>query len=137
MLIYVTVQNAFERRGIGMAFALSVCRKGIAMRLIDADKLKIDYIEEDETSDDVYVYRYVSETQIDNAPTIEMQRWIPCSERLPELKTECLITFLSWSGYPVIDIDSYDYDGEDGWFSHMDKVIAWMPLPEPYGERSK
>lgn len=24
MLIYVTVQNAFERRGIGMAFALSV-----------------------------------------------------------------------------------------------------------------
>lgn len=66
-----------------------------------------------------------------------MPNWIPCSERLPELKTECLITYLSWSGDPVIDIDSYDYDGEDGWFSHMDKVIAWMPLPEPYEERSK
>lgn len=53
------------------------------MRLIDADKLKIDYIEEDETSDDVYVYRYVSETQIDNAPTIEMPQWIPCEKELP------------------------------------------------------
>lgn len=76
------------------------------------------------------------EETIKSEPTIEMPRWIPCEERLPELKTECLITYLSWSGSPVIDIDSYDYDGKDGWFSHMDKVIAWMPLPEPYdGER--
>ncbi len=75
---------------------------------------------------------------IDYAPTIDVElKWIPCSERLPELKTKCLITYLSWSGSPVIDIDSYDYDGEDGWFSHMDKVIAWMPLPEPFAERSK
>lgn len=113
--------------------------KGKTMRPIDADMLKVDWYDDYETEDgDEYSYTYVSTHQIDNAPTIDVApQWIPCSERLPELKTECLITFLSWSGYPVIDIDSYDYDGEDGWFSHMDKVIAWMPLPEPYGERSK
>ena len=98
------------------------------MRLIDADAL----IDELGISDEDIVFKEI----LEDAPTIDAApRWIPCSERLPELKTECLITFLSWSGYPVIDIDSYDYDGEDGWFTHMDKVIAWMPLPEPYEVR--
>lgn len=109
------------------------------MRLIDADALlEVLRVREDEwnTPDETWRPEREYGNAIKNAPTIDAApRWIPCSERLPELRTECLITFLSWSGYPVIDIDSYDYDGEDGWFSHMDKVIAWMPLPEPYEAR--
>lgn len=37
-LIYGTVQSAFERHGIGMEFALSVCRKGETM----SDEKKMD-----------------------------------------------------------------------------------------------
>lgn len=100
------------------------------MRLINADAL-MKMAEKTLYADHPFI-RFM-QSQVDNAPTIDATpKWIPCEKELPELKTECLITYLSWSGNPVIDIDSYDYDGEDGWFSHMDKVIAWMPLPDPY-----
>lgn len=41
------------------------------MRLIDADALKVDYYDEYNADGDEYVYRYYSEQQIENAPTIE------------------------------------------------------------------
>ena len=71
------------------------------------------------------------------------QRWIPCSERLPEETGQYLITvkYVHVDGYD----DIYAEHGEwtDGkWdmfcFGHCGKVeniIAWMPLPEPYAER--
>lgn len=43
------------------------------MRLIDADKLKVDYIVPS-TSTNTSCYQYVSKEQIDNAPTID-QEW--------------------------------------------------------------
>ena len=48
------------------------------------------------------------------------QRWIPCSERLPEPYEYCLWTTVD--GRVV-------YHHCDGLFS---KYIAWMSLPEPY-----
>ncbi len=68
------------------------------------------------------------------------QRWIPCSERLPEENGQYLITVK----YEHVDDyeDIYSEHGEwvDGkWdmflFGHCGKVeniIAWMPLPSPY-----
>jgi hypothetical protein len=44
------------------------------VRLIDADKLNIDFYDEYETEDDEYTYRYVSEHQIDSAPTIKTKQ---------------------------------------------------------------
>ena len=100
------------------------------------------------------------------------QRWIPCSERLPEDCEDVLITYThsfeltcpqetakllkgvkTVSGNPIDPkvvwevpfadyIAFYDVD-EKRWFSPTDnpepfpdeiKVIAWMPLPEPYKE---
>ena len=70
------------------------------------------------------------------------ERWIPCSERLPEENGQYLITvkYVHVDGYD----DIYAEHGEwaDGkWhmfmFGHCGKVeniIAWMPLPEPYEE---
>lgn len=56
------------------------------------------------------------------------QRWIPCSERLPEYKVEVL-AFNCDGEYEV----NHTIDEEDDeWF--FDGVIAWMPLPEPYKE---
>ena len=44
------------------------------MRLIDADQLNIDFYDEYEAEDDTYVYGYVSEHQIDTAPTIKTKQ---------------------------------------------------------------
>ena len=50
------------------------------MRLIDADELNIDFYDEYETEDDAFVCRYVSEYQIDSAPTIDAVRIVRCEE---------------------------------------------------------
>ena len=80
---------------------------------------------------------------------IEQTRWIPISERLPEEYGEYLITWTtSQIKRPFIGISEgevtseYDYEHnrfkfewllEDYIKNYPDvKVIAWMPLPEPY-----
>ena len=59
-------------------------------------------------------------------------RWIPCSERLPEEFGEYLVTkkAIGWNceEYNSNDIAYFDNEG----FHKADKVIAWMPLPEPW-----
>ena len=71
--------------------------------------------------------------------------WIPCSERLPEHPEN--------DDYYLVTIQCEHYDGWDdyvtgfaewtknGWdelscYIGQIKVIAWMPLPEPYGGES-
>ena len=44
------------------------------MRLIDADKLNVDFYDEYETEDDAYAYGYVSKHQIDTALTIKTKQ---------------------------------------------------------------
>ena len=60
------------------------------------------------------------------------QQWIPVTEKLPEEYGEYLVTkhTIGWNceEYDVIDIAYFDGDG----FHKADRVIAWMPLPEPY-----
>lgn len=81
--------------------------------------------------------------------------WIPVSERLPEDERECLVTLEKIYGTPEISMGIANYlkfgdagywnekkygylewdkysDGHGG--TRMYKVIAWMPLPEPYKE---
>lgn len=79
------------------------------------------------------------------------QRWIPCSERIPEEYGEYLISWTtSQSKRQFIEIcecevtSEYDYEHErfecewllDDYITNYPDVtvIAWMPLPEPYKE---
>lgn len=114
-------------------------------RLIDADALQKEYIHDHDGKRSLL---------IDLAPTIEPERWIPCSERLPEEDVEVLISYRYKEGegdtsHIDIDITTYGqmYFGGNKvgnhkhwrapfeYFESNYEVLAWMPLPEPYAER--
>ena len=110
------------------------------MRLIDADKLK-DLITSS-TLRCTALWKRVTTDIIDNQPTIDMQNWIPCSERLPdntnnELYDAHFITLKT----EEVAIGVYRNKDEEWWirriegetvYSLSDEVIAWMPLIKPY-----
>lgn len=60
-------------------------------------------------------------------------QWIPCSERLPEKNGNYLVTVEANDGTASIKFQMVDHYGPD-WLhkGKHEKVIAWMPLPEPY-----
>ena len=99
---------------------------------------------------------------IDEQPTIEERKWIPCSERVPDDLSEVNITWINTDPEPYYDFvknkpatgTAVYYKGDWYWYSSvtqdvlaeygkMDseklddaiRVIAWMPLPDPYVER--
>ena len=72
------------------------------------------------------------------------QRWIPCSERLPEVGTYVLVSKKSLgfrSNLPNVYTAHRSHDprsGKEEWNDMLfgklddDDVLAWMPLPSPY-----
>lgn len=94
---------------------------------------------------------------IEHAPTIELdKRWIPCSERLPDehdsifsrfygtekwrnamfrKTSDTVICTVQYRDGTRQTAPCYTIDGE--WnqsMKGMGKVLAWMPLPEPWKE---
>lgn len=63
----------------------------------------------------------------------EAMQWIPCSERLPELRDEKYLVSLAWGGVGTMEYKSTGFHNY-GSFSPVpiETVTAWMPLPEPY-----
>lgn len=67
-------------------------------------------------------------------------RWIPCSEKLPEKYCHCLVT--RHNGYgdgfntDVTEDTWIELEGIWDWESRHEgaagNIIAWQPLPEPY-----
>lgn len=68
-------------------------------------------------------------------------RWIPCSERLPELDVPIVFT----TAIGTLDVGfRIDADTMNQFYSETgkcrrvnDDVIAWQPLPEPYKEKTE
>jgi hypothetical protein len=62
--------------------------------------------------------------------------WIPCSERLPELRKDCLVT-VKYSGFLGMYgtwVKVGHMESENDWFGDCigGEVVAWQPLPAPY-----
>ena len=65
------------------------------------------------------------------------QRWIPCSERLPE-EGEIVLTQANIENMISLCVASrQDYNYWKGWNTREINVVAWMPLPEPYQEEGE
>lgn len=116
------------------------------MRLIDADAFKTwidEYVSVFKKSDKAEIKGYIS-----HQPSIDIPQWIPCSERLPSESGRYLVVYpllinkpwvsILWYGKPTFPEKDepcfYASDDEYGDVEYSD-VIAWMPLPKPYGER--
>lgn len=61
----------------------------------------------------------------------ELQRWIPCSERLPEDEGYYFVT-LGDDGFPDRDVEIVAMQDGDWDWNPIEQVIAWKPLPEPW-----
>ena len=71
---------------------------------------------------------------LEDAPTIEERKWIPCSERLPdEARTYYLVTLKDNQEVDIAYLTEY---GTWETFRN-DDVTAWMPLPEPFREEGE
>lgn len=102
-------------------------------RLIDADAFK----KENERllhCDFPYLSETTLEELIDEAPTVDAEpHWIPCSERLPEVRQWVLCQCRAG----IMDVLRLTEDGS--WYKGYPNteymggfVVAWMPLPKPY-----
>jgi hypothetical protein len=115
---------------------------GLTMDLIDRNALESFYESGTDPNDTYADMTFIRAEHIENAPAVN--RWIPCSERLPEKECYALIYF--GQGTTAEGITDAWYDGkswnytnsiiENGaeweetvWIPH--EVTHWMQLPEP------
>lgn len=96
-----------------------------------------------------YGYRGIVCGVLNSLPSAEPEpQWIPCSERLPEANGRYLVTrglnacgamwnriyLVNYSNLMGLKSERIWWNGNVGKsdFEHIDDVIAWMPLPEPW-----
>ena len=81
-------------------------------------------------------YIYKGKTLREWIDILAQTRWIPVSERLPEIQ-DCYLVTTKWkgsySGDVYIETNMAVYRERPKEWDCKD-VIAWMPLPEPYKE---
>ena len=97
------------------------------------------------------ISRFVTETTLEEIKNMyDMERWIPCDEKLPEKSGRYLVTrglkgcnnlwneiyIVNYSDLMGLCKEKVWWDGNVGKsdFEAYDDVLAWMPLPEPYKE---
>ena len=87
-------------------------------------------------------YKYESDriTALQKIPVVELQTWVPCSEKMPDKEYE-----LYWTTHEDGSIVLHGYTKKNGFIYNWEvddlelrkrqgRVVAWMliPMPEPY-----
>lgn len=111
------------------------------MRLIDADALKgcactVMEVGVADTYAPRSTFSAVPVRFIDEQPTVEVPRWIPVAERLPE-KEEFVLVVVNgrWHNIKFVNAAQIAMYDEDGWWIEAypewknPKVSHWMSLP--------
>jgi hypothetical protein len=77
---------------------------------------------------------YITKGFINSVPSVTSQepRWIPVSERLPEIHNYCDRYLVTLERGWVRTTSFTECDGNHWW--SYDDVVAWMSLPKPYEE---
>ena len=81
------------------------------------------------TNQPTLIYREEVLTALRLVPSA--QKWIPCSERLPEVHDEVLVTARGEVSIAWLYVDG-KWRSNDMPQPMFRDIIAWMPLPEPY-----
>jgi hypothetical protein len=79
---------------------------------------------------------------------LKQTEWIPVSERLPESSGVYIVSrWFSDGEESAILVDANYYDGNGDWYNDnrinwsrvlvTNRIVAWMPLPEPYKAESE
>ena len=69
-------------------------------------------------------------SDLPSAPS-RTEEWIPVTKRLPEQKQEVIVTVTRNNGSIFTERDGWT---GTGFWGYGHRVIAWMPLPEPFTE---
>lgn len=105
----------------------------------DMHKLLISIVAHQPTVD----LRKVTQDYASNTTIGAVPQWIPCSERLPEIKGHyvsetCLVCLDNGEiGFSELQENIFGQVGwscerEDDYHEPLGDVVAWMPLPKPY-----
>lgn len=105
-------------------------------RYVDYDA--IDYRNDkmhDKSSDFIDGVIYMAQ-RIEEAPSIDIPQWIPCSERLPSEVEYVIVSVLDDHGDTPWKYTTVAWLCNGVWISDNDilcgTAIAWMPLPKPW-----
>ena len=98
-----------------------------AERQLEADKVDIPHSDDwEKYSDKLWKNAY------ERGKADRPQEWIPCSERVPEEEGIYLVTATNCVfNTEEIAVGTCYFNIEYG-FSNNRKILAWMPLPEPW-----
>ena len=116
-------------------------KQSIAASAILKDKKTLEQIIDEETSaDNDSLYKMLNEAHNEGYDVGYWagrrdyeQKWIPVSERLPDLWDEKYLVSLAWGGVGTMEYKSTGFHNY-GSFSPVpiETITAWMPLPKPY-----
>ena len=73
--------------------------------------------------------------KVDNIIKKDNNGWIPCSERLPEVEADVLVSLRSldvYTGFRANTEGCFYVEGEG--YVEFENVLAWKPMLEPYKE---
>lgn len=125
-------------------------------RLIDADALNAEMYRKSFEVDDgrnvwnsgLWIRYKIFEEAIRDAPTIDaVPRWIPVSERLPEIKehhvSDVCLVYCDNGAMAFSEMQEnifgqwfWECERDDDYHEPVGEVVAWMPLPETYEEKN-